>query len=94
MTGNSSAFNDGVWVRVPGQVGHANCYYAPASASLFYIRTRADGNPLDAKKGLSLLTAAKLANIKIGVEFIPDSLSSDFWGYGTSKCEIHRIVLM
>lgn len=92
MTGNSSAFADGVWVRVSGQVGHVNCYYAPSNASLFYVYARTNG-PLDPKKALALLMAAKLGNRTVNIEFASDGVQADFWGYGISRCEIQRLAM-
>ena len=92
MTGNSSAFADGVWVRVSGQVGHVNCYYAPLNVSLFYAYARAN-SPMDPKKALALLMAAKLGNRLVNIEFASDGVQADFWGYGISRCEIQRLTL-
>ena len=90
MTGNSSAFADGVWVRVTGLVGHANCFFAPLNASLFYTRP---GGVVDPKKALAMLMTAKLAGRTVNIEFINDGSQADFWGYGISQCEIQRLVL-
>lgn len=90
MTGESSAFDDGVWLRVQGQPGHANCFYAPLNASLFYVRP---GGAVDAKKALALLLAAKLAGRDVSIEYGNDGPLADFWGYGVSSCEIRRLVM-
>jgi hypothetical protein len=90
MTGNSSAFADGVWVRVPGQVGHVNCFYSSGNVSLFYAKPNGVADP---KKVLALLTVAKLANRTVNIEYDSNGIQSDFWGYGISKCEIQRLVL-
>jgi hypothetical protein len=90
MTGNSSAFADGVWVRVSGQVGHANCYYAPQNVSLFYAKPN---GVVDPKKALAILMAAKLASRTVNIEFINNGAQADFWGYGISQCEIHRLAM-
>lgn len=90
MTGESSAFADGVWLRVSGQPGHANCFYAPANASLFYARP---GGVADPNKALAMLMAAKLAGRAVSIEYANDGPRADFWGYGISSCEIRRLVL-
>lgn len=90
MTGNSSAFPDGVWVRVSGQLGHPNCYYAPSNVSLFY--TKPNG-VVDPKKALAILMTARVTNRTVNIEFAANGAQADFWGYGISQCEIHRIVM-
>jgi hypothetical protein len=90
MTGNSSAFADGVWVRVNGQVAHVNCFYAPGNFSLFYAKPTGG---IDPKKVLALLTVAKLSNRAVGIEYANDGVSADFYGYGISRCEMQRLVL-
>ena len=90
MTGNSSAFADGVWVRVTGLVGHPNCFYSPSNASLFY--TKPNG-VVDPKKALAMLMTAKLANRTVNIEFANNGAVADFWGYGISQCEIQRLII-
>jgi hypothetical protein len=77
---------------VSGQVGHANCYYAPLNVSLFYSYSRQNG-PLDPKKAFALLMSAKLTNRTVNIEFANDGVQADFWGYGISRCEIQRLAL-
>lgn len=90
MTGNSSAFADGVWVRVSGQVGHANCYYAPSNYSLFYAKPN---GVIDPKKALAMLMTAKVAGRTVTIEFVNNGVQADFWNYGISQCEIQRLAL-
>ncbi len=90
MTGESSAFPDGVWVRVPGQVGHANCFYAPGNVSLFYAKPNGVADP---KKVLALLMSAKLAGKTVYVDYAPDGVHADFYSFGISRCEIRRIAI-
>lgn len=82
MTGGSSAFNDGAWVRVVGQVGHANCYYAPGNVSLFYART---GGPAEPKNVLAILLTAKTLQKQVYIDYDPNGVQADFWGFGISS---------
>lgn len=88
MVGNSSNSNDETWFRVAGLVGHVNCQYAPGNVTLFYATN--DG-PLSAEKALSVLLAAKMAGRKVSIIYMTNTPEADFWGYGISKCQLHRI---
>ena len=88
MAGNSSTFSNGVWIRVGSLVGNQNCQYG--IWTLFYANS--DGT-IDPGYVLSLATTAKLTGKKLIIEYVPDSATSDFWGFGISKCQIHRIAL-
>lgn len=88
MAGASSAFADGVWIRVAGQPAHANCYWAPGNVSLFYARK--DGI-VDPNKVLALATTAKLTGRTVTIQYDENATQADFYGYGISSCQILRI---
>jgi hypothetical protein len=71
-------------------MGHPNCYYAPANASLFYAR---NNGAIDLKKALAMLMMAKAMSRTVNLEFISDAVQSDFWGYGVTRCEIQWLIL-
>ncbi|HSI50828.1 MAG TPA: hypothetical protein VLA61_21385 [Ideonella sp.] len=90
LTGNSSAFSDGVYLRVSGQVGDPNCYYAPFNTSIFYAKPN---GVLDTKKALAMLMIAKLAGKTLNIGFTQTGVQTDFWGYGISQCEMQALIL-
>lgn len=90
MAGSSSGSQDAAWFRVDGLIGHSNCQYAPANVTLFYATN--DG-PLSADKALSLLMAAHLSGRTVSMDYSPYGIESDFWGFGISGCQIHRLTI-
>lgn len=88
MAGPSSAIGDATWIRVVGNVGHANCSYG--SWSLFYARAVGGVDP---KKVLAIALSAKMSGRTVAIEYINNSLISDFYGFGISSCEIQRIAM-
>jgi hypothetical protein len=91
MAGNSSAFTDGVWVRVKGKVAHQNCYYAGQDVSLFYAKSNSSVDP---NKVLSILLTAKMAGKQVAIVYAAEGLVADFWGFGISRCQIERLALI
>jgi hypothetical protein len=90
MTGDSSAFGNGVWLGVHGQVAEASCYYAPYDVSLFYVKP---GGGIDPAKALALLTTAKVSGDAVSFAYESNSVTADFWGYGISSCQVLRLTL-
>ncbi|WP_218123317.1 hypothetical protein, partial [Sphingomonas sp. YR710] len=90
MTGNSSIGNDQVWIRADiTATGIApECYYA--GLAYFYVN---NNGTIDKNKAMSLATTAQVAKIPVSVEYWIAASTSDFWGFGTTKCVIDRIGL-
>ena len=89
MAGNSSAFNEGVWIRVVGLIGNPNCQYG-GFWTLFYAKN--DG-VVKTDQVLSLAMTAQVAQRELVIDYDPNAEQADFWNFGVSKCKINRIAL-
>ncbi|BEV12114.1 hypothetical protein ATDW_26100 [Asticcacaulis sp. DW145] len=90
MTGNSSSGYDQVWIRASGNPPGvpAECLYQ--GWALFYIP---DDQIINRDRAMSLFLSAKLTNRPVTMVVEVVNTESDFWGFGITRCKIHRIVM-